>query len=135
MGLGLSLRAAARALNISPAYLSKIELDQVRPPSGALLRRISHLFRVAIDEIEERAGERSRELMAADPAALAADVFYRMTRGRPMDELDRILRGLVEFINISPEQRARIRDGLPEVFEQIRRERQVEEAFLQTVHG
>ena len=53
--VGLTLRAAARQLDIDPAYLSRVEAGRV-PPSAELLRKLAPLLRCPEDELFLLAG-------------------------------------------------------------------------------
>jgi transcriptional regulator with XRE-family HTH domain len=55
MKLKLSLRQAAKLLEITPSYLSDIENDR-RVPSEDVLRRISALLKLDQDDMMARAG-------------------------------------------------------------------------------
>lgn len=70
---GLSLRKVAADLQMSPAYLSRLETGaRASPPSMALLQRIAHVYGADLRELIHEAGFRSEpspalDLMMEDP--------------------------------------------------------------------
>lgn len=69
----LSLREAARLLEISPTYLSQIENGKVRPPSTDVLRKLSALYstpkkELSLDTLLQHARARLPESVGQDAA-------------------------------------------------------------------
>jgi HTH-type transcriptional regulator, competence development regulator len=76
---GLSSIDAARAADISPAYLSKLERDAVKRPSPHVLHRLSDALAVPYPELMRLSGYRMPGVSSAKAtesvsAALFADV-------------------------------------------------------------
>ena len=59
-----SVRQVARRIGVEPAYLSKIERDQVAPPSEATIRRLAAELREDPDVLLAMAGKVSSDLQA-----------------------------------------------------------------------
>jgi transcriptional regulator with XRE-family HTH domain/quercetin dioxygenase-like cupin family protein len=57
---GLSLRAVARELGVSPSFVSQLENDRSKP-SVATLYSLSQLLNVSLDQLFEQAGETTTE--------------------------------------------------------------------------
>ena len=55
----VSLRSFARQLDISPPFLSDIELDR-RSPSGEVLERVAKSFKVPLEKLEQLRGMEGR---------------------------------------------------------------------------
>ena len=59
-----SVRRVAQRIGVEPAYLSKIERDQVAPPSEATIRRLAGELRADPDLLLAMAGKVSSDLRA-----------------------------------------------------------------------
>ncbi|MYH41986.1 MAG: helix-turn-helix transcriptional regulator [Chloroflexi bacterium] len=59
-----SVRRVAQRVGVEPAYLSKIERDQVAPPSEATIRRLASELRADPDLLLAMAGKVSSDLQA-----------------------------------------------------------------------
>lgn len=59
-----SVRRVAQRIGVEPAYLSKIERDQVAPPSEAAIRRLASELRADPDLLLAMAGKVSSDLQA-----------------------------------------------------------------------
>ena len=59
-----SLRRVAQRIGVEPAYLSKIERDQVAPPSEAAIRRLASELHADPDLLLAMAGKVSSDLRA-----------------------------------------------------------------------
>jgi len=57
-----SLRQTARRIGVEPAYLSKIERNEVAPPSEATIRRLAEDLGEDVDLLLAMAGKVSRDL-------------------------------------------------------------------------
>ena len=88
---GLSLRNVARQVNITPSYLSKVELDQVPAPAGDIIHRLASSLDLDIRALEELAPKRSGDLIAADRVAPVVREFYMLARDRRIEEIERAL--------------------------------------------
>ena len=60
---GMSQRELARQLDITSAYMSKIERDDLQPPSEAVIKRMSVLLHVNQDELLSYADKVDSELL------------------------------------------------------------------------
>lgn len=60
---GISQRQFALALDITPTYMSKIERDELQPPSEGVLKRMAGLLHVDSDELLSYAGKVDSELL------------------------------------------------------------------------
>lgn len=72
---GVTLKEMARALRVSPAYLSALEHGRRGTPTFVLLQRIIHYFGVIWDEAEElqRLADRSDPRVVVDTAGMAPE--------------------------------------------------------------
>ncbi len=57
-----SLRGFAKALNLSPTFLSKVENDEFNPPSAENIRKMAELLGVDPDELLARAEKVSPDI-------------------------------------------------------------------------
>lgn len=60
---GVSLRQMAKSIGVSPAYLSKVELGQERPPVEAKVRRIAKIIGHDADSLLAKAGRVSFDIV------------------------------------------------------------------------
>ena len=65
----LNLREAARRLEISPSYLSKMELNKCDPPSAELIEEMAKLYEIGWEELARYAKERSQKLIGSETQA------------------------------------------------------------------
>jgi len=88
-----SLRQTAQRVGIEPAYLSKIERDQVPPPSASTLVRLARDLDEDIDVVLAMAGKVSEtlQLIILQRPALFSELL-REIRDLPDDALLRIVR-------------------------------------------
>lgn len=93
---GLNLREAARKLDLSPSYLSKIELDRCAPPSAELIRRMATLYRVSVNSLLIYAKERVDEIIGGEVRENAGlSALYHLASDMTSDEILTIVRGLL----------------------------------------
>lgn len=88
-----SVRQVARRVGVEPAYLSKIERDQVAPPSEATIRRLADELGEDPDVLLAMAGKVStdlRDIVMSRPR-LFGDVL-RQLRDVPDDAIVRVVR-------------------------------------------
>ena len=88
-----SVRQVARRIGVEPAYLSKIERDQVSPPSEATIRRLAEELDEDPDVLLAMAGKVSsdlREIILRRPR-LFADVL-RQLKEMPDHAILRVVR-------------------------------------------
>jgi len=105
----LGLREAARRLGISASYLSRLEAGEFRPPSGALLLRISHLYGSDIKKLMDLASDRAAEVMAADTTvAPAVQAFYRLAHDQPPEIQELMLSRALEVLDMPEHQKKQI---------------------------
>ena len=110
---GLGLREASRALGISPSYLSRLEADEFKPPSGTLLLRMAQVYRSDIKKLMDLAKNRQGEVMAADEGvAPAVQAFYRIAHDQSPEVQEAMLKGALEALQMSEEQKGKILDQL-----------------------
>jgi transcriptional regulator with XRE-family HTH domain len=77
---GLSAVDVARAAEISPAYLSKLENDAVKKPSPQVLHSLSEALAVPYEDLMRLCGYRvPGETAAANSNSLAASLFADLT--------------------------------------------------------
>ena len=88
-----SVRQVAGRVGVEPAYLSKIERDQVAPPSEATIRRLAAELREDPDVLLAMAGKVSSDLQAIvlSRPQLFGDVL-RQLRDAPDHAIVRIVR-------------------------------------------
>ena len=88
-----SARQVAQRIGVEPAYLSKIERDQVAPPSEATIRRLAAELREDPDVLLAMAGKVSSDLQAIvlSRPQLFGDVL-RQLRDVPDDAIVRVVR-------------------------------------------
>jgi transcriptional regulator with XRE-family HTH domain/Zn-dependent peptidase ImmA (M78 family) len=93
---GLGLREAANTLEISSAYLARVEGDQDKPPALEVLRRMAMLYGVDSDEIIKRSKLRVldevRERVAAGPELLA---LFRAVRNLNPETVRQVIRDAI----------------------------------------
>jgi len=65
---GLSLRELARRVNVSPSFVSQVELGKANPSVGTLYSLVSELGTTLDELIGERQGDGGPELVDAGPA-------------------------------------------------------------------
>ena len=88
-----SVRQVARRIGVEPAYLSKIERDQVAPPSEATIRRLAAELDEDPDVLLAMAGKVSSDLQAIvlSRPQLFGDVL-RQLRDAPDHAIVRVVR-------------------------------------------
>ena len=88
-----SVRQVARRIGVEPAYLSKIERDQVAPPSEATIRRLADELGEDPDVLLAMAGKVSSDLQAIvlSRPQLFGDVL-RQLRDAPDHAVVRVVR-------------------------------------------
>ena len=88
-----SVRQVAQRIGVEPAYLSKIERDQMAPPSEAAIRRLAHELHEDPDLLLAMAGKVSSDLKAiilGRPRAFAD--LLRQLKDAPEHALLRVVR-------------------------------------------
>jgi len=60
-----SVRQVAARIGVQPSYLSKVEREEVAPPSGETIRRLATVLDVDADVLLAMAGKVSGDLMEA----------------------------------------------------------------------
>lgn len=109
----LGLREAARALGISASYLSRLEADEFKPPSGTLLLRMAQVYRSDIKKLMDFAKNRQGEVMAADSGvAPAVQAFYRVAHDQPPEMQEAMLKAALEALKMPEDQKQQILDQL-----------------------
>ena len=90
-----SVRQVAQRIGVEPAYLSKIERDQVAPPSEATIRRLAAELDEDSDVLLAMAGKVSSDLQAIvlSRPQLFGDVL-RQLRDVPDDAIVRVVRDI-----------------------------------------
>jgi transcriptional regulator with XRE-family HTH domain len=76
---GLSGADAARAANISAAYLSKLESDAVKKPSPPVLHRLSEALAIPYVDLMRLSGYRVPESAASPTETVGAALFADLT--------------------------------------------------------
>ena len=118
----LGLREASRLLGISPSYLSRLEADEFKPPSGTLLLRMAQTYRSDISRMMDLAKSRQAEVMAADSGvAPAVQAFYRLAHNQSPEMQEAMIRGALDALDMPNDQKEQI-------LSQLR-------AMLSRVHG
>jgi len=82
----LSLREVARALQITPTYLSDLERGNNRPPDKVLLEKIIHVLQL---EQDEEACQNLLDLAARERNDLPADIKDYLMDNRTLQSLIR----------------------------------------------
>lgn len=107
--LELGLREAARLLEISPSYLSRLEANEVRPPSGEKLHRFVRVYKANIHDLIRLAANRKNEAMAADESAgPALRAFYRLAQDQTPDNQEKMLKGAIEALNLPADEKQQL---------------------------
>lgn len=102
----LSATDAARAAEISAAYLSKLERDAVKRPSPLVLHQLSAALSVPYAELMRRSGYQVPGEPAATPAqSVSAALFADLTE----DESDELLEYLAWYRARRRSRRAAVR--------------------------
>ena len=89
---GLSLRAAARAADLSPSYLSRILNGKRRPPSHEIIIRLARILSVAPEPLLAEAGL----IPASDPHL---SQLLKMASGFSKSEKKELLDKALEIVN------------------------------------
>lgn len=88
-----SLRAVAKSVGIEPTYLSKIEREELPPPSEEVIVKLAAELGEDPDVLLALGGKVSRDLLEiirSHPKAFAT--LIRELRGRPEEAIDRLAR-------------------------------------------
>lgn len=102
----LGLREAARQLEISASYLSRIEAGELRAPSGAVLHRLATLYRLDVKLLLDSAKARENEMIAADfETAPYVQAFYRLAHDQSPDVQKRMIEGAIDALDMSDDQK------------------------------
>jgi transcriptional regulator with XRE-family HTH domain len=59
----ISLREMAKLIGVSPTYLSKVERDEIPPPTETKVKAIARIIECDADELVARAGRLSSDLL------------------------------------------------------------------------
>ena len=96
---GFSVRKVAAMLDIQPSYISKIEREEVKPPSEDTITRLAKVLEVDADVLLALAGRVSVELRSIilKRPQLFADLL-RQIKDAPEHALLRVVREIREFI-------------------------------------
>jgi HTH-type transcriptional regulator, competence development regulator len=89
----IGLREMAKMIGVSATYLSKVERNEIPPPTEAKVRAIARIIECDADELLARAGRLSSDLsdiIKSHPVELAA--LLRMTEGLTADDVVRLIR-------------------------------------------
>lgn len=89
----IGLREMASLLAISPAFLSKVELDEVPPPGEQNIKAIARILELDPDVLLARAGNVSsdlQEIIRSHPVELAA--LLRTVKKLDRDSLLRLIK-------------------------------------------
>ncbi|MGN6367038.1 MAG: helix-turn-helix domain-containing protein [Phycisphaerae bacterium] len=105
---GVTLRAAAAEFGINPSYLSRIENDEVAPPSERHLESMAIFYGVPVSSILERASAKRAFAHARTDQEVATFVsaLYRMGQDLTHEERVQMLQAAVEQLNLSPEKKS-----------------------------
>ena len=74
-----SVRQVAQRMGIQPSYLSKVERDEVAPPSEATTRKLAHELHLDSDMLLAMAGKVSSDLQ--DVIRRRPELFGELIRG------------------------------------------------------
>jgi len=124
LAAGLGLRQAARLMNVSATYLSRVEND-TDPPSAMLQHKMSEIYETAIGEFASRARARAGDRSAAAAHGLAMEssaelrALYRMGTRLSPEKVQNVLRKMLLDEGYSEEEIERelasLRSELPRV--------------------
>lgn len=98
MGTNLGLREAARAMQVSATYLSRVEND-IDPPSPDLINWMAKLYGVTLEDLTSHAKNRSAAAAAHGRAiqnSAELRAFYRLVPKLNPEEIDRVLREILK---------------------------------------
>ena len=90
----ISLREMAKMIGVSSTYLSKVERDQIPPPTEAKVKVIARIIECDADELLARAGRVSSDLsdiIKRHPSELAA--LLRTTKDLTANDVAQLTRG------------------------------------------
>lgn len=85
--LGITLRAAAAKLDVSPAYLSRLERDQ-ETPTPERVQQIATLLEVPVDALFTAAQQVAPELSKYVATTPALPAFLRLAREKKLSAAD-----------------------------------------------
>jgi transcriptional regulator with XRE-family HTH domain len=97
---GLSLRKFAKAVEVSPTYLSQVEQDKVAPPTADRVERIAELLDESVDEWMAAADRLQDEIPDIIHRSPVIPDILRATDGMTPDQLTQ-LRNYAESIRNS----------------------------------
>ena len=63
LDLNIGLREFATKLNLSPAFISKMEIGDFKPPKEENIKKMARILKVDEDELLARAGKVSSEII------------------------------------------------------------------------
>ena len=89
----IGLREMAKMIDVSPAYLSKIEREEFQPPAEDKVRSIAKIIGCDVDDLLARAGRVSTDItdiIKRRPIELAT--LLRSTKGLSGDDIARLAR-------------------------------------------
>ena len=90
MAKGLSLRKFAKAVEVSPTYLSQVEQDKVAPPTADRVERIAELLGESVDEWMAAADRLQNEVPDIIHRSPVIPDIVRATDGMTPDQLARL---------------------------------------------
>ena len=112
----LSLREAARRLDISASYLSRLESGDMKPPSGEILHRMAALYKLNHAELLDQVDDRGHEFMAADKdAAPLLQALYRLSHGQTPEAQRKMLEAAVATLDLPAAKKAEVLENLLDV--------------------
>lgn len=118
----LGLRRAADLLGMSPSYLSKVETNDAREPSGELLHRMARLYELSIPDVMEQVRLRADDMIAADDElGPTIHAFYRLAQGQPLQVREKMLRAAVDVLDLPEGQKERLRIMLARLLSRMHR--------------
>ena len=91
----IGLRQAAKAIGVSPTYLSMVERDEFHPPAEDKVRAIAKLLDLDVDELLALAGKVASDVTAIirdHPRELAS--FLRSMKGLSPKQVSQRLEGV-----------------------------------------
>lgn len=113
LAANIPLREAARRLDISPSYLSRLEHGDLRPPPTEKIRAIAALYQLDFPDLLMRARSRVGSAIVSDnEAGPFAAAFFRLAHGRSTEEQRNMLKAAIGSLQLPDDQKRALQDQI-----------------------
>ncbi len=94
LDLNIGLREFATKLNLSPAFISKMEIGDFKPPKEENIKNMARILKVDEDELLARAGKISSDLQ--DIISTEPKLYASLLRRAKTHQIEKCLKDLEE---------------------------------------